>query len=70
MPINGANHKYKSLYEITILTFICLPGSLSVCVRACVCVVLAGGEYRNVWSWKLLVSIFYVTESLQKGIMM
>lgn len=67
MPINGANHKYKSLYEITILThsFICLPGPLCVCA----CVVFAGG-YRNVWSWKLLDSIFYVTESLQKVIMM
>lgn len=39
MPINGANHKYKSLYKITILTFICLPGPVCVCarVRACVC---------------------------------
>lgn len=38
MPINGANHKYKSLYEITILTFICLPGSLSLSVYVRVCV--------------------------------
>lgn len=32
MPINGAGHKYKSLYEITFLTFISLPGPLCVCV--------------------------------------
>lgn len=50
MPINGANHKYKSLYKITILTFICLPGPVCVCarVRVCACVCVNEGGQKCV----------------------
>lgn len=61
MPINGANHKYKSLYVITIFAFICLPLPLCTCTCKCVWAGQKCVKMKVYW-----FPFFNATESLPK----